>query len=266
MQTEYPTTDITEFSFYAVFNIGPEYNSRPQYFHYTNLDNIGFILKDDHIDLRLTRADYLADTAEMRHIIPVVEDACTDLLQQGAIDREFCHRIKVCLSGSEPFIEEFRKYYVFCMSANGDATYLKENYACKGGKDGAIIGIQGLAFEDIQFAKDGEKEKPVFGINIYDVIYSGEKLKKDFCKIFMQLYEMNDGNAESREAIERVVKTMITYALVYKSSIFSKEEETRVVIDIARLTLPEEKYYQDDNRYLHILLPKNSLCEMKKIP
>lgn len=262
MQTEFPTTDIVQFSWYTVFNTGPECNGSLNYFHYTNSDNLAFILKEDCIDLRLSRADCFADKQEMLHIVPIFEDVLEELLQKGDIDIEFHRMIKSCISDAKLLIVDFRKFYVFCLSANGNSAYLKENYACRDGKDGVIIGIQGLALEDIQFTSEGN---PVDGIDLYDVIYDSEELKNGFSRILKQLYNMRDRDTDLSLVTKRVINALCTYGLAYKPLPFVHEEETRMIVDISRLTLAKERFYQDDDRYLHILLPTESLYNIIKI-
>ena len=265
MRTDFPTTDIVEFSWYIVLCAGPEYVRRLGYFHYTNLDNLPFILKEDCLDLRLTRADCFMDKQEMLHIVPILEEVSKELLQKGAIDREFYSTIKKGIMKAKMLTEEFRKYYVFSFSANEDSSHLKEHYACKGGKDGVIIGIRALALEDMLFSKDINRNKAVYGMYIYDVIYNREELKNGFGETIKRLYEIGKKTEESLKAIERTVKALIKYGLIYKPASFAKEEETRLIVDMSSLTLPKEKFYQDDDRYLHILLPKKSLYNTVEI-
>lgn len=259
MRTSFPTTDIAEFSWHTAFNTGPEHERRLQYFHYTNLDNLKFILTDDGIDLRLTRADCFADKWEMLHSVPILEDVCAELLETDCIDRAFYTMLKQSVTDARIFLEEFRKFYVFCLSTNGNSLYLKEYYACKDGKNGAIIGIQETAFEDLQFYADGEEEKSVDGIYMYDVIYDPKELHDGFCKIIRTLYELRNKDAESKKAVQRAINALIMYGLVYKPPVFKKEEETRIIVDISKLTLPQNKYFQDNKRYLHIKLSKDAL-------
>lgn len=261
MWTSFPITNISEFSWYAVFNTGPEYGRELQYFHYTNLDNRKLILKDDCIDLRLTRADCFADKQEMLHVIPIIEDVCVELLDRGQIDREFYTTIKQSTINNQSILKEFRKFYVFCLSANGNSSYLKENYACKDGKNGVVIGIQETAFEDLQFYIDGEAEKPVDGIYMYDVIYDKEELHDGFYRIIKTLYKLRYHGAANEKAIKKTLGALITYGLVYKPFAFDQEEETRLIVDLPKLTLAKDKYYQDDARYLHIKLPIEALYD-----
>lgn len=259
MQTSFPTTDIDEYSWYTVFNTGPECRQNPQYFHYTNLDNRKLILRDDCIDLRFTRADCFADEQEMMHIVQIIEDVCTELLERGCIDRAFYTTIKQSIVNAKTFLIEFRKFYVFCLSTNGNSLHMKENYACKGGKDGVIIGIQGLALEDLQFYTNGEADKTVDGINMYDVIYDKDEIYDGFCKIIKTMYKLARQDAESKKATERTIYALITYGLAYKPPAFEKEEETRIIVDASKLSLPTNRYYQNDKRYLHIKLPIGAL-------
>lgn len=266
MRTKFPTTDIGEFSYFVVFNTGPECKRRLEYFHYTNLENLQYIMNDSCIDLRFTRADSFADEQEVWHIVPLFEDVCADLLGKGDIDIGFYNLVKSCISDTCECIKEFRKYFVFCLSANANSAYLKENYACRGGKDGAIIGIQALEFENLQFTMVGDREKPADGIYIRDVIYDRYELQNGFYEIVKQLYEMTSSNPESTKALKRTVNALITaYSLVYKPLPFAQEEETRVIVDLSRLTLPKDKYYQNDDHYLHILLPLDGLYQIERI-
>lgn len=261
MWTSFPTTNISEFSWHTVFNTGPEYGRELQYFHYTNLDNRELILKDDCIDLRLTRADCFADKQEMLHVIPIIEDVCVELLNRGQIDRKFYSTIKQSTTNVRHILEKFRKFYVFCLSANGDSSFLKENYACKGRKNGVIIGMHGVAFEDLQFYVDKEEEKSVDGIYMYDVIYDKEELHDGFYRIIKTLYKLRYQGAANGKAIKRTLGALITYGLVYKPFAFDQEEETRLIVDLPKLTLAKDKYYQDDARYLHIKLPIEALYD-----
>lgn len=266
MQTEFPTKDLEEYSWFTVFGTGPSCERKSEYYHYTNWSNLKFIRKDDCIDLRFTRADCFEDKEENKHIIPVLDEVCKDLLKKDCIDKVFYDSIRRYISDNESLINEFRKYYVFCFSANGDSAFLKGNYACRGGKDGVIIGMQGMALEDIRFCIDEEKEKSVDGIYLYDVIYNRSELHDGFSRIIQHLYEMRNQNAENLKAIKRTLTALMIYGLVYKSPSFAQEEESRMIVDLSKLTLPKDKYYLEDDQYLHIKLPKESLFNVIEVP
>ena len=265
MRTDFPTTDIVEYSWYIALCAGPEYIRRPRFFHYTNLDNLSFILKEDCLDLRLTRADCFMDKQEMLHIVPILEEVSEELLQKGDIDGDFYGIINEDILKAKMLTEEFRKYYVFSFSANEASSHLKEHYACKDGKDGVIIGVRALALEDMLFTKDINTNKVICGMHIYDVFYNREELKNGFCETIKLLYGISEKTEESDKAIKRTVNALIQYSLVYKPASFAHEEETRLIVDMSSLTLSKEKFYQDDDRYLHILLPKESLYNTVEI-
>lgn len=263
----FPTEDIEEYSWYAFFNLGPERDKRLEYYHYTNSENLKHIVKEDHVDFRLTRADKFSDTQEMQHIIPIFEEVCEELLLGGKIDKTFYYTVKTCISDVRTWAEEFRKYYVFCLSANGTSSHLKERYACRDGKAGTIIGIQGLALEEVRIALHGDEERAAPKIYFFDVIYNREEMKAIFSSTIKRICELSDGSKNSNNAIARTVNALALYSLVYKPPSYAEEEETRLIVDLPRLTLPRERFYQDDDGFWHILLPKESvygIVEIKK--
>ena len=265
MRTAYPTNNLEEYFWYVLLGSGPDFEHRPQLYHYTKLENKPLILKNDCIHLRLTRADSFADTQEIQHIVMVMEDACTNCLHNGVIDEVFYDVINHAIASTEAILSEYRKYYIFCTSSNGDSAYLKEYYACRGNDEGLIIGFQQLAFQDYQWIVEKDREQLEDGIYLYDVIYNKAELQNAFSVVIETLYQMRDQDTRELPTIQKTIHTLVTmYSLAYKDPEFSDEEETRLIVDASKLP-PKDEIKNTDDRYYYLDLPHWALYALYKV-
>lgn len=261
MRTDFPADNLDEYGYYVIFNLGNEYSEKSNLFHYTNLKNRRLIVKKDHIDLRLTRADCFEDKNEIKHIVAVMKDACEECLNGRIIDKTFYRALMNAVLKADPIIQKYRKFYVFCASSNENSEYMKLNYAHRGGNKGIIIGLRSVEIGDMLRPKPRNKTKPITGIDLYDVIYDKREIKKGFSKIIRNLYQMRNQDTKEYDTCQRIIVGLIAiYSLAYKDPAFSQEEEIRLIVNLSELS-HEVDSYQDDPEHLHIKLSKAALYD-----
>ena len=125
--------------------------------------------------------------------------------------------------------------------ADYDLLYLKENYACKKGNPGVILGLQTHCLVDTASQNSGFfpdcAEKRAFKDDfptafLRDVLYD-ECLIKDFIHNAIGcIYTFRNQIGTSHFSLQHFVQTLVdAYRLYFKDSHFDKEKETRLIVD-----------------------------------
>ncbi len=234
--------------YYAVLFANAGYESCPSLFHYTNAVNENLIIKDNHYQFLMTRADCFSDREEGKHIKAVFEDACEECIQNGTIDEEYNKTLKSALDDFDAIAEEQRRWYVLSFSKQENCKYLIKNYACRDKKGNAVegicIGIQALVLENMLEDNDSNTEpdgteliepgyKTGIDICLYDVLYDKCKLSNDMQALIKRMYDLRQQDDGQYTLTKKTVTGILAaYSLVYKSGRFAEEKETRLIINM----------------------------------
>ena len=255
--------DLQELLYYSIFFTDAEYSAVLSLFHYTSRANMCHIIKESHIDLRLTRADCFADVNEGQHIIKVFRNAVNACVACQKIDQTFAKALLSVISDFFELRKELRDYYVFCFSKNDCNTYLEKHYACRDNKDGVVIGFQALAVESL-----GELEfQNHCPIELIDVLYDEQKLSSYLQGLFSRVYQLRVQDDEQFSLCKKIaVNQLAIYSLAYKSSKFQNEEETRLIVDFGHVDLQSCQIVPDSNdKYIHVLLKPTSIYCVREV-
>lgn len=199
------------------------------------------LYKANRLDLRLTNLTKFSDKEEGRHILPVLKCSLEESYRAKEIDQAFFDQMTREMDSYVQKNNDLSDWYVFCFSRNGDCEYLKRNYACRGKKAGAVLGIQTQELLDTARgykSQEGQETEENISIDTFptvllcDVIYDLEMMKAKVRKIIRKAYELCKENQENRKWLSKIVKAMIElYKLRYKSPEYSPEEETRLIVN-----------------------------------
>lgn len=210
------------------------------------------MMREEKIDLRLTRADHFADKDEGRHICKLFKSACDEAVNNGIIDDNYkevlCSAIEAYLTNCDIV----KNYYVFCFSKSESNQYLIDNYAKREQSAGIIIGLQALPIEDLLF-----NEATNYGVDLIDVLYDDISLKEYMILLIEKLYELRlQDNAFLDLTKSIVMNQLLIYGLAYKAKEYAAEEETRLIVDCTRIGMQSSPFSLDpDEKYLHLSLP-----------
>lgn len=266
----------------------PEFTT--ELYHYTDKETMVTCIlhdkKDDkfhkanRLDLRLTNLTKFSDKEEGCHILPVLKCSFKESYQAKEIDHTFFDQMTCEIDSYVQKNNDLSDWYVFCFSRNGDCQYLKKNYACRDKKTGAVLGIQTQELMDTARGykpQKGQETETNISIDnlptvlLYDVIYDPLIIKAKVRKFLCKAYELYKGNTADKKWLSRIVRTMVDlYKLHYKSSVFSSEEETRLIVNgrsIEKLgdvysfsspnTDPSGDSQQRNSKYLYLYLNKS---------
>ena len=238
------------------------------------------LYKANRLDLRLTNLTKFSDKEEGRHILPVLKRSLEESYRDKEIDQAFFDQMTREMDSYVQKNNDLSDWYVFCFSRNGDCEYLKRNYACRGKKTGAVLGIQTLELMDTARgykSQEGQETEENISIDTFptvllcDVIYDLEMIKAKVRKIICKAHELYKGNQENRKWLSKIVAAMVElYKLRYKSPEYSPEEETRLIVNgrsIEKLgdvysfpspnTDPCDDSQQSNSKYLYLYLNKS---------
>ena len=241
-----------------------EYGFCLELYHYTNSENQKYIVKDDCIDLRFTRADkFASDPNEGKHAIILFRKACNKAVQEHKISAEFGEIIISAINDFNPMCQEYRNQYVFCFSKNHRNKKLIDEYAHKNNKSGVIIGIQSINIVDMVNDKEN-----IMAFQLIDVRYGEESLLENICNLFVRMYELKDQDDDNYSKVRSIIINLLCiYCLACKDANFKDEEETRMIINYDKVK-PNCKYVSigpNDEIYLHCLISKKCLYHIEEI-
>ena len=249
--------------YYSMLFVDAEYKQALNLFHYTNASNKDKIIKENCIDLRLTRADIFEDKMEGQHIIKVFRDAVDECLSAEQIDGHFRNAL---LSSVATFCDTYpnpRDHYVFCFSKSEHNDYLIQNYACRDNRDGIVIGFQALEIESL----DEITYQGKYAVTLVDVLYDENSLSKYMQHLVRRMYQLRSLDDEEFSLCKKIaVNQLAIYSLAYKSSKFKNEEETRLIVDSRCIDPQSDKIIADkDSCYIHVLLDLSALYHTQDV-
>jgi len=241
-----------------------EYDVCLELYHYTNSKNQKYIIKDDCIDLRFTRADrFDSDPNEGKHVMILFRKACIKAVQEQKISAELGEIIISAINDFNPICKEYRNQYVFCFSKNHRNKKLIDEYAHKNNKSGVIIGFQSINIEDMVNDKEN-----MMAFQLIDVRYGEESLLENICSLFVRMYELKDEDDEKYSEIRSIIiNQLCIYCLACKDANFKDEEETRMIINYDKVKQNCKYACIDPNneKYLHCLIGKKCLYNVEEI-
>lgn len=281
--------DVVLYSTFFCEELGTEDpNSTLALYHYTNWEVYTSFIRKFHgeLEIRLTNITAFDDKKEGYHIFPVLYGIFLEAYKDQLIDRDFCCQLLQELCDCNKQKNQLRKWYVLSLSDESDCPYLKENYACKKGNPGVILGLQTHCLVDTASQNSGffpdcaEKRafKDDFPIAfLRDVLYD-ECLIKDFIHNAIGcIYTFRNQIGTSHFSLQHFVQTLVdAYRLYFKDSHFDKEKETRLIVDGNTVqNYPDvysfSSYYtpqpaqNEQKSYLHLYLNDCSLYHVEHV-
>ena len=216
-------TDLHELLYYSAFFTDAEYGSVSELFHYTNSEVKSKIVGDDNISLRFTKVKNFQDKSEGRHILTVYDRVCHDFLKQQT-DKKFEEIMRSVKNDFLPFLNKNENKYVFCFSKSGNNKCLIDQYAHKNSETGCCIGLQAFPIEE--FADND-------GVNLLDVLYDSERLAQSIKNVIVKAYQLKDQDFDDLKIVHKILlNQLLIYSLCYKSSLFEREKETRLIVSL----------------------------------
>lgn len=259
MRCDFSTNDLQELYYYSVLFTDVEIEPCLELFHYTGIDSIDKIVRENYLDLRLTRADLFDDKNEGKHIIRVLKNA----IRESHTSPQFQDILCGFVDDNSEICNEKEKCYVLCFSKNGNSEYLIGNYAYKRTKTGEVIGIQKIAIDDVELCE----ENIGIHVSVFDVLYSENRLKQYIVRLIDQAYKLRAQDDDNQIWLKRIIKGMLwSYSLVYKSEDFQNEEETRMVVRVENPNWTSPFFAKDTEtpeNYLHLKLPMTALYDRR---
>ena len=181
------------------------------------------------------------DDKEGYHIFPLLYKLFAECKNDGTIDSAFHRKLAQELMICENQFRQLGRWYVLSFSRESNCQYLKENYACKNGRSGIILGLQTNCLVDTASQNPGFSpacaEKRTFKDDfptafLRDVLYD-ECLIKDFIhNAIGSIYTFRNQIGTSHFSLQHFVQTLVdAYRLYIKDSHFDKEKETRLIVD-----------------------------------
>ena len=254
--------DLKELFWYSILSTDNEYASVLCLNHYTNAENKSHIVKDDFLDIRLTRADNFLDKDEGEHIINVFRYTIKKCVRCKKIDSAYSSALLSVINDYQLIVNKLKEKYIFCFSKNCYNTYLRENYACKNGKNGIIIEFNALDIEMLDEIKCNGKLQ----ISLVDVLYDKIKLSKYMEELICRMYHLRSQDDEDLTIAKKIAyRQLIIYSLAYKKSEYALEEETRLIVSCSDDVESDRIYFDSDKNYLHILLDKTALYHVTEV-
>ena len=255
--------DLEELFWWSSLFTDGDYKQALCLFHYTNASNLKKIIKKDCVDLRLTRADVFEDFEEGKHITSVFRSAVNQCLINKQIDYDFSQVLLSTIDDLTPMCEALRKSYVFCFSKQESNKYLIDNYACKNGNPGLIVGFKALTIEYLV----GTRWCDEYPIHLLDVLYDTEKLSNNLQCLIAQAYQLKAQDNAQLTLIKKIaINQLAAYSMIYKSPQYQRENETRLIVDFKKVDPQSKAIFLDSNpKYIHILLKKTSLYNCQEV-
>ena len=213
-------------------------------YHYTNQETYERYIyhpEKNQLELRLTNITMFLDDKEGYHIFPLLYKLFAECKNDGTIDSAFHRKLAQELMICENQFRQLGRWYVLSFSRESNCQYLKENYACKNGRSGIILGLQTNCLVDTASQNPGFSpacaEKRTFKDDfptafLRDVLYD-ECLIKDFIhNAIGSIYTFRNQIGTSHFSLQHFVQTLVdAYRLYFKDSHFDKEKETRLIVD-----------------------------------
>ncbi len=247
----YKNNDIEELLWYAAIITEAKFDSCPSLFHYTSREVADKILAENKISLKFSKAKDFEDSKEGKHIEKILREICDELFCLEEKKLLFYKAIFEAIESNEE-VSDLKESYVFCFSKEENNPYLKENYACRTGRNGTIVGIQTLALEDICY---DHSSNLVF---LYDVIYDRDKIKEPIKHAIKKAFELRRQDDIDFSTTKKIIHSIIrNYGLVYKGMEFSEEKESRMVIYADHID--ENDVLKKHGNDLFLTLPENAL-------
>ena len=255
--------DLKELIFCSVLFTDADYSGVPCLFHYTNASNREYIIKDDYIDLRFTRADAFFDEKEGQHIINVYSDAVEQCLHNKQIDFAFSEVLLSVIRDFASLCNTIRKKYVFCFSKAEMNQYLIENYACRNKRAGMIIGFHSYKIEELTDIIYKDR----YPVELYDVVYDGRYLSAYIQTLICRMYQLKEQDDAQMTLIKRVAMNQLAmYSLVYKSPVYAEEKESRMIVDYSLIDPNNSQVFLDSNHnYIHVLVENSFLYNTSEV-
>lgn len=259
-------------------------------YHYTSQAGFNGILKEDSVNFRFTRVDFLNDTTEGAHILEYYKSICKTLLSKNIIDMDFYNEIKILKPFKEkiflnkctqqnlegmynPVITDYATY-AFCLSKNSDSLPLWNYYLKSSKYDGYALGF---SVEEIkrQFHYCQCHHSVPYESELISVEYD-EAEKEDILSDYIQaLYKVSIDNNSSLAKIKHAISLELTkWQYGFKQKCFSHECEVRLIIYVpldnqnkVLVDLKSENHPNDINKnlptYIYVpILNKRSLREI----
>ena len=223
--------DVVLYSTFFCEELGTEDpNSTLALYHYTNWEVYTSFIRKFHgeLEIRLTNITAFDDKKEGYHVFPVLYGIFLEAYKDQLIDRDFCCQLLQELCDCNKQKNQLRKWYVLSLSDESDCPYLKENYACKNRKPGAIIGLHTLALTDLRFLNE----------NAF-LISQNEQPKRDTPNIFLRrvIYD----KSVFKEFVYNSLKSAYKFRHQIACSHYSPHHLVRNFVDVYRL------YCKDSN-------------------
>ncbi|MFQ6892935.1 MAG: hypothetical protein ACLRS7_12165 [Acutalibacter sp.] len=235
--------DVVLYSTFFCEELGTEDpNSTLALYHYTNWEVYTSFIRKFHgeLEIRLTNITAFDDKKEGYHVFPVLYGIFLEAYKDQLIDRDFCCQLLQELCDCNKQKNQLRKWYVLSLSDESDCPYLKENYACKNRKPGAIIGLHTLALTDLRFLNENaflisQNEQPkrdTPNIFLRRVIYDKSVFKEFVYNSLKSAYKFRHQIACSHYSPHHLVRNFVdVYRLYCKDSNYKEEKEVRLIVD-----------------------------------
>ncbi|MCI8559836.1 MAG: DUF2971 domain-containing protein [Dorea sp.] len=195
-------------------------------YHYTKSNGINGIV--NHNCFWATKSDFLNDPNEFSHIYGIIDQVCGENIKDPVLKEMFLEDTIYAKRGKN------REYFVLSFSKCRDSITMWSEF---GNKTGYNIGFRS---DDIIARIEEAAEIAYHGLVVYDEKKQRQLIRKSICNYLPDLFQMSleDVLEERRKELKdsnylkacgKFQRTVDVYAMFFKNSGFSQEQEYRFV-------------------------------------
>lgn len=243
-------------------------------YHYTSADAFLNIVQPKGITLWASRIDCMNDRMEWLHAVEIYEVVCNQLLETGEISKDFYQTISRIKPSSEQLFlqktseniisvhQEKCSRFICCFSKENDSLPMWNYYSKSNARSGYNIGFFNANIID---SKRNYKDSCEY--HTYRVIYDDSKKINIIRTRIKELWELVCGPDDLEVVVEEISWFLSEWAITFKRSDFSYENEVRLLIEVPLSKIEERTKYRTNNGliipYIEVCFPHDILSYVK---